>query len=255
MSTISAAMAIIYTQVSEFRLRSSGSTAIRCECPKGMNATVRRLVKQIEKESGTEESNEDILLRYLLGIRERRVIPENQVELKKYLFLPKKYLKRVVKSLPAEIRSLPIEDQKEIVAVLMAILHTESCYDRVCKSNRDAYGIMQVKLDAAQEVYPEVRKPEELYNYRINIRAGTRYFAKLMNFYYDHYDVSSVDPLTFAVVAYNKGPKGAAGELLNYSNRNEVAASIQYAKKVFPKAYLYLNLYDTEITEALAEGK
>ncbi len=81
-----------------------------------------------------------------------------------------------------------------------AIIKAESNFNRNIKSKSGAIGLMQLMestaLEEAEEVNEEIVVTESLYNPEVNIKIGTKYYAKLMK-KYDNYLV--------ALAAYNAG--------------------------------------------------
>ena len=82
-----------------------------------------------------------------------------------------------------------------------AIIKAESNFKRNIKSKSGAIGLMQLMestaLEEAEEVNEEISVTERLYNPEINIKIGTRYYAKLIK----KYDGNTL----LALAAYNAG--------------------------------------------------
>lgn len=82
-----------------------------------------------------------------------------------------------------------------------AIIKAESNFKRNIKSKSGAIGLMQLMestaTEEANEVGEEIIVTESLYNPEMNIRIGTKYFAKLMKKYNQNY--------LLALAAYNAG--------------------------------------------------
>ena len=68
-----------------------------------------------------------------------------------------------------------------------AIIKAESNFNRNIKSKSGAIGLMQLMestaLEEAEEVNQEIVVTESLYNPEINIKIGTKYYAKLIKKY------------------------------------------------------------------------
>jgi soluble lytic murein transglycosylase-like protein len=96
-------------------------------------------------------------------------------------------------------------------ALVYAIIHTESAFNPMARSEVPAYGLMQIVpesagRDAAKKVLGQDRilSPEYLYNAKNNVEAGAAYF----NILYYSYLKGVVDPLSrlyCAIAAYNTG--------------------------------------------------
>lgn len=82
-----------------------------------------------------------------------------------------------------------------------AIIKAESNFNRNIKSSSGAIGLMQLMeataLEEANEVGEEIIVTESLYNPEMNIKIGTKYFAKLLKKYDNNY--------LLALTAYNAG--------------------------------------------------
>lgn len=82
-----------------------------------------------------------------------------------------------------------------------AIIKAESNFNRNIKSASGAIGLMQLMeetaLEEANEINEEIIVIESLYNPEMNIKLGTKYFAKLLKKYNNNY--------LLALTAYNAG--------------------------------------------------
>lgn len=82
-----------------------------------------------------------------------------------------------------------------------AIIKAESNFNRNIKSKSGAIGLMQLMestaLEEAEEVNQEIVVTESLYNPEINIKIGTKYYAKLIKKYNNN--------MLLALAAYNAG--------------------------------------------------
>lgn len=182
-------------------------------------------------------------------------------------YLPLKFIKEIIAFLPKEIQALPKEEQVKFICLVLALIHSESCFKPKLKSERDgAYGLLQVKSDAANEVGVKVSDPEELYNVRKNIVAGQKYFLKLKCFYLNYYKeqgypLDRIDSLTFAILAYNQGPKKASKTIGKWVAANAeqpitqdyAALKNTYVRKAYAKSILYEKLYSQEIGTLLGD--
>jgi soluble lytic murein transglycosylase-like protein len=79
------------------------------------------------------------------------------------------------------------------VALVRAVMHAESNFDKSAVSPRGASGLMQLMPDTAQEMY--VR---DIFDARENIEGGTRYLRVLANQY--------GGDMVKMIAAYNAGP-------------------------------------------------
>lgn len=81
-----------------------------------------------------------------------------------------------------------------------SVIKAESNFKRNIKSTSGAIGLMQLMestaVEEANEINEEIIVTESLYNPEMNIKIGTKYFAKLMK-KYDNYLI--------ALAAYNAG--------------------------------------------------
>ncbi|MCE2416447.1 transglycosylase SLT domain-containing protein [Candidatus Poribacteria bacterium] len=123
------------------------------------------------------------------------------------------------------------------VALMLAIIHTESNFNPLAVSNNGAAGLMQLMPDAAQDLglkvpkYKNRRKPkldpniDERFDPNRNLHAGLTYFKML----YEKY----LNNLTLALGAYNVGPGKVRirGPLISSGKR--------YARKVINRSQYY----------------
>ena len=123
------------------------------------------------------------------------------------------------------------------VALMLAIIHTESNFNPLAVSKNGAAGLMQIMPDAAKDLglkvpnYKNRRKPkldrkvDERFDPNKNLRAGLTYFKML---YEKH-----LNNLTLALGAYNVGPAKVRirGPLISRGKR--------YAKKVINRSQYY----------------
>ncbi len=123
------------------------------------------------------------------------------------------------------------------VALMLAIIHTESNFNPLAVSKNGASGLMQIMPDAARDLglkvpqYKNRRKPkldskiDERFDPNKNLHAGLTYFKML---YEKH-----LNNLTLALGAYNVGPAKVRirGPLISRGKR--------YAKKVINRSQYY----------------
>ena len=123
------------------------------------------------------------------------------------------------------------------VALMLAIIHTESNFNPLAVSKNGAAGLMQIMPDAARDLglkvpqYKNRRKPkldpkiDERFDPNKNLHAGLTYFKML---YEKH-----LNNLTLALGAYNVGPAKVRirGPLISRGKR--------YAKKVINRSQYY----------------
>lgn len=96
--------------------------------------------------------------------------------------------------------------------LIVAVMHTESSFNPLAESRRQAYGLMQVVASAAGTAANGVLtgrrfKPtsQELFDPETNIRIGSAYLALLETRYFDNVDNDEVRELA-VIAAYNWGP-------------------------------------------------
>ena len=123
------------------------------------------------------------------------------------------------------------------VALMLAIIHTESNFNPLAVSNNGAAGLMQLMPDAARDFglkvpqYKNSRKPklnpniDERFDPNKNLHTGLTYFKMLHKKYLNN--------LTLALGAYNVGPAKVKirGPLISRGKR--------YAKKVINRSQYY----------------
>jgi soluble lytic murein transglycosylase len=86
--------------------------------------------------------------------------------------------------------------------LLAAIIKTESGFNPIAESSQGALGLMQLMPATAEQMAHELKinyqDADDLYTQEINLRLGTRYFAKLLK--------ANGGSLVLALAAYNAGP-------------------------------------------------
>ena len=127
---------------------------------------------------------------------------------------PKKVLKKARRYRPIVVKES--RRWKLSYPLIFAIIHTESYFNPLARSEVPAYGLMQiVPLSAGRDVTefllgrPVILSPSYLYNARNNIRIGTAYVHML---YYKYFK-GVKDPesrLYCTIAAYNTGPGNVA---------------------------------------------
>jgi membrane-bound lytic murein transglycosylase C len=96
-------------------------------------------------------------------------------------------------------------------SLVLAVIHTESCFNPFARSSANAHGLMQLVPDkGASDAWlrtrglPRVVPPMELYNPRLNVELGTAYLRTLLD------EFTGVrgpgGSLALAIAAYNCGP-------------------------------------------------
>jgi len=83
------------------------------------------------------------------------------------------------------------------LTLLLAVARGESDFNAKARSNRDAYGLMQIRWPQTAK-HLGINDVRQLYEPCVNVRAGTKYLAELMR----RYDGN----LYLTLAAYNYGP-------------------------------------------------
>ncbi len=128
-----------------------------------------------------------------------------------------------------------------------AIIKAESNFNRNIKSKSGAIGLMQLMESTAEEeaneVGEEIVVTESLYNPEMNIKIGTKYFAKLMK-KYGNYQI--------ALAAYNAG-RGNVDKWISEGIIKEDGSNIEnipfketnnYVRKIVRDYKIYKELYE-----------
>ena len=89
---------------------------------------------------------------------------------------------------------------------LVGLMQVESRFNPNARSDREAYGLMQVRFPTAQEIDPSLQSFWQLFEPERNIRLGAAYFRRLLDRYAGDYRI--------AALAYNRGPTRLDSELL-----------------------------------------
>lgn len=110
-------------------------------------------------------------------------------------------LKKIYKTNYSEYVYKYSEENNIDPLLTFAIIKAESNFNRNIKSKSGAIGLMQLMestaLEEAEEVNEEIIVTESLYNPEINIKIGTKYYAKLIKKYNNN--------TLLALAAYNAG--------------------------------------------------
>lgn len=133
--------------------------------------------------------------------------------------------------------------------LILAIINTESNFNKEATSIKNAKGLMQITDSTAKEVNEVTNSTSDindtsLYNEDINIEIGCKYFASLISRYNGNYYL--------AICAYNAG----IGNVNSWLNDNRVSSSLdttdiklpfdettKYLKKVIVNYDLYKKIY------------
>lgn len=141
-------------------------------------------------------------------------------------------------------------DENDLDPLLVAsIIKVESNFKRNIKSKSGAIGLMQLMeetaLEEADQANEDINVTEKLYNPEINIKIGTKYFAKLMKKYGNY---------KLALAAYNAG-RGNVDSWIEKGIIKKDGSDIEnipfketnnYVRKVIRDYKIYRSLYKTE---------
>jgi len=86
--------------------------------------------------------------------------------------------------------------------LVKAIITVESNWDPFALSEREARGLMQIRMIAAKELKEDI-KPSDLYDPIINVKMGIRIFEEHM----DHF-LGFKETVHWALNSYNRGRHG-----------------------------------------------
>ncbi|MFC1500089.1 lytic transglycosylase domain-containing protein [Candidatus Zixiibacteriota bacterium] len=113
----------------------------------------------------------------------------SHLELIKKYNIPYRYL---------EILAETVREHDLDLEFMVGLMQVESSFNQNAVSNKDAYGLMQVRMGTALELDPTIETFWQLYSPERNIRLGSEYFRKLLDRYGGDYRM--------AALAYNRGP-------------------------------------------------
>lgn len=111
--------------------------------------------------------------------------------------------------------------------LVLAIINTESRFDKDATSSKEARGLMQITSATAQEVNEitnstEVLTEENIYDEDINVEIGCQYFASLIERYNGNYYL--------AICAYNAG----IGNVNNWLDENKISNELDTTDITLP---------------------
>ena len=128
----------------------------------------------------------------------------------------------------------------------LSIIKAESNFERNIKSSSGAVGLMQLMeataIEEANEINEDIIVTETLYNPEINIKIGTKYFAKLLKRY---------ENTLIALAAYNAGI-GNVNSWIEDGRIKEDGSDIEnipfketnnYVRKIMRNYRIYKDLY------------
>lgn len=145
----------------------------------------------------------------------------------------------------ASLQKYSIEYSLEDLLIL-SVIKAESKFDEEAKSNKNAYGLMQITEPTAKEIAEKLNienfDVSMLYEIDMNIRMGSYYLSTLIN---------DFDNLETAIAAYNSGPGNVKKWLTDdrYSKDKTTLYNIpfeetdKYVKKVRANYNIYEFLY------------
>jgi soluble lytic murein transglycosylase len=88
---------------------------------------------------------------------------------------------------------------------MVGLMQVESAFNPNAISDKNAYGLMQVRFPTAREIDPSLQSYWQLFDPERNIRLGVIYFSNLLERYDGDYRIASE--------AYNRGPTRLDGDL------------------------------------------
>jgi len=104
-----------------------------------------------------------------------------------------------------EILAEASEEHDLDLEFMVGLMQVESEFDPNALSDKDAYGLMQVRFPTAREIDPTIATFWQLYDPERNIHLGAAYFRRLLDRYEGDYRI--------AAEAYNRGPTRLDGDL------------------------------------------
>ena len=131
--------------------------------------------------------------------------------------------------------------------LIYSIIKAESGFKENVKSSSGAIGLMQIMLPTAQEIAQKIDiqnlTEEQLYEPKMNIIIGTKYFATLLETYDNN--------INLAIIAYNAG-MGNVNNWIANGVINEDGTDIEnipfeetkmYVKKILQNYKIYKEIY------------
>ena len=125
-------------------------------------------------------------------------------------------------------------------SLVFAIIKAESNFDENAKSNKDAFGLMQITFPTAQELANKEGIQitiNDLYNPNVNIKLGIRYLEYLYEIFGD---------INYTILAYNAGPNRVKSWIENGEIKKEngqiktpFVETTNYIKKVLNNQKIY----------------
>ena len=100
------------------------------------------------------------------------------------------------------LRVIELIETSKYPDLIKAIITVESDWDPLALSNREARGLMQIRMIAAKELKEDI-KPSDLYDPIINVKMGIRIFEEHM----DHF-LGFKETVHWALNSYNRGRHG-----------------------------------------------
>ncbi len=124
----------------------------------------------------------------------------------------------------------------------LSVIRQESAFDQNAKSPSGAIGLMQIQFATARN-FEKISK-KQLYDPKVNIRIGLKYFSRLLH---------STGKIEMALAAYNAGPGRLKQWKRRYSTENRLLfidllplrETRDYVSSIARNYYWYLKLYDS----------
>lgn len=130
--------------------------------------------------------------------------------------------------------------------IALSLIRQESGFNASAKSHVGARGLMQLMPTTAKQMRKKL-KARHLYNPKLNIKLGTRFFGQLL----DHYD----ENLVYSLAAYNAGKRRVDEWQSSYLNKESILENIEnipftetrkYVKLIFRNMFFYKLLTENE---------
>ncbi len=137
--------------------------------------------------------------------------------------------------------------------LLLSLIRQESAFNTRARSPAGAMGLMQVMPKTARRFF-KLRSPNQLYNPKLNLEVGSRYFSNLMKSYGGDAEL--------ALAAYNAGPKRVEEWLKRYPVKDRALfldlipfkETREYVSSIARNYFWYVSLYSDRLHEP-TEGK